>query len=284
MFLGSKIAQQRKEKNITQTDLASDICTQNTISKIEKHNVPPTTKILIKLCQRIDLTLNDVFSDFSQQNSTLDNQLRDIELALYNYSDDKSMHLEGQIALLADAQMTDAQGIQFHFVNAFLKFRQGKFEDAIFECDKVIASTHSDDQNVYTTLAYTIKGDSYKQLDKLSNADYYFNIVSEFIVKHQANHEEINCEPIQTIFVCNQLAHYYVLTNDFKKTMDIAQLGIRLNDRMHTTYFMHSLFEIASEAGQGLGLPDASLNQYRHFAKLFKEYNSFSNEDVFLSI
>ncbi|MEJ6399996.1 helix-turn-helix domain-containing protein [Nicoliella lavandulae] len=279
MFLGSKIAQQRKAKNITQTDLAKDICTQNTISKIEKHNVPPTTKILIKLCKRIDLTLNDVFSDFSRPDSDLDNKLMQIEDDLYNYAPEDQPSIEKRIKSLSNVKMDADQLVQYHFVIAFSKFRQDHYEDAIFECDKVLASTHSDDLNVYTTLAYTIKGDSYKKLDKLNKADYFFNLVDDFMAKQQKDGDEFSYRQIQIIFVCNQLAHYYVLTKNYKRTMDIVKVGIKLNNQINTTHFMHSLFSIAYEAGNGLDLKPDVLQRYQNFANLFEEYNSFSKEN-----
>ncbi|UQS87233.1 helix-turn-helix domain-containing protein [Nicoliella spurrieriana] len=276
MFLGSKIAQQRKAKNITQTDLASDICTQNTISKIEKHNVPPTTKILIKLCQRIDLTLNDVFSDFSRPDGDLNSKLQTIEQSLYNYKPENESKLEKAVSKLNPEKLELNDQIQAQFIVAFLKFRQGKFEDAIFECDKVLASTHSDDENVYTTLAYTIKGDSYKKVDKINKAEYYFNIADNFINNLKLDQENDN-NSIQIIFVCNQLANYYVLTKQFKKTMKVARKGISLNDRLHTTYFMDSLFKIAYEAGKELNLTTELLEKYQKFANLFSEYNEFES-------
>ncbi|MBW1604979.1 helix-turn-helix domain-containing protein [Lactobacillus sp. Sy-1] len=276
MFLGSKIAQQRKEKNITQTDLANDICTQNTISKIEKHNVPPTTKILIKLCQRIDLTLNDVFSDFSQPDSDLNEQLKSIERSLYSYNDNEAKQIEASIKKLSKSQIEDEDLVQYQFIVAFFKFRQGQFEDAIFECDKVLASTHSAKDNVYTTLAYTVKGDSYKKIDKISKAEYYFDIADGFINNYKLT-SKIDYNSIQVIFICNQLAKYYVLTKDFKKTMKIAKIGIQLNDQLHTTYFMNSLFNIAFEAGTELKLDPRLIKKYQQFASLFNEYNGFES-------
>ncbi|WP_253732882.1 helix-turn-helix domain-containing protein [Latilactobacillus curvatus] len=44
MFLGQLIHQQRLNKQLTQSELAAGICTQNTISKIEKKNLPPQSQ------------------------------------------------------------------------------------------------------------------------------------------------------------------------------------------------------------------------------------------------
>ncbi|QFR70031.1 helix-turn-helix domain-containing protein [Companilactobacillus paralimentarius] len=65
MFLGSVIYDKRRSLNLTQSDLANGLCNQNTISKMEKHNMTPQMDVLIKICQRLDLSLNDVFSEFS---------------------------------------------------------------------------------------------------------------------------------------------------------------------------------------------------------------------------
>lgn len=41
--------------------LCTDICTQATFSKFEKHQQVPAFDIMIALCERLGLTLNDVF-------------------------------------------------------------------------------------------------------------------------------------------------------------------------------------------------------------------------------
>lgn len=66
MFQGKLVYNTRQKLNLTQAQLADGTCTQNTISKLENHNIAPTAAILVRICERLGLTLNDLFTEFSQ--------------------------------------------------------------------------------------------------------------------------------------------------------------------------------------------------------------------------
>jgi transcriptional regulator with XRE-family HTH domain len=93
LLLGEKIAKQRKELKLSQAELAKDICTQATISKIEKRNIAPLTETLSAICIRLGLTLNDVMTEFAN-NQTADtkesmNAVKKM-LAHYQFEDAKT--------------------------------------------------------------------------------------------------------------------------------------------------------------------------------------------------
>ena len=86
MFLGKIVLDERKKSGMTQTELASGICNQNVISKLEKHNVMPTLSVLIRLCRKLDLTLNDLFSDFASYTDSECHELLIMVEKSQNYS------------------------------------------------------------------------------------------------------------------------------------------------------------------------------------------------------
>lgn len=55
--LSKRIKQLRQNKNLTQTDLAKDICSQGLISKIEKGEISPDILILSRLAKRLDVSV-----------------------------------------------------------------------------------------------------------------------------------------------------------------------------------------------------------------------------------
>ncbi|KAL3950984.1 helix-turn-helix transcriptional regulator [Lentilactobacillus hilgardii] len=57
---GSAIRKARKEKGLSQKQLADGICTQATISLIENRNVCPNINILNQICQRLAINMTDV--------------------------------------------------------------------------------------------------------------------------------------------------------------------------------------------------------------------------------
>lgn len=49
---------------MSQADLVNGICTQSTLSKMEKQNIAPMTDTLVQLCLRLGLTVNNVLTEF----------------------------------------------------------------------------------------------------------------------------------------------------------------------------------------------------------------------------
>lgn len=53
--------EKRKARGLSQSELAKGICTQVTVSRFEKNGQVPTLKILIQLCNRLELPLGELF-------------------------------------------------------------------------------------------------------------------------------------------------------------------------------------------------------------------------------
>jgi transcriptional regulator with XRE-family HTH domain len=61
--LGSKIKRIRKQNNLTQRQLADGICTQALISMFESDETIPSSLVLYKISQKLNVTLNYFFED-----------------------------------------------------------------------------------------------------------------------------------------------------------------------------------------------------------------------------
>ena len=107
----------------------------------------PQMDVLIKICQRLDLSLNDVFSEFSsdskpEQTFILDDVEKDV---LLNNLDS----VEDKLALIQD-KLKAKDRAQYDFILGVVKFKAGNFELSSFHFDKVLRETKSDDDNIYT--------------------------------------------------------------------------------------------------------------------------------------
>ncbi|WP_432419158.1 helix-turn-helix transcriptional regulator [Ligilactobacillus acidipiscis] len=51
----------RKDLNLSQIELCKSICTQVTLSKLEHYGKAPSIQILLRLCKRLGLTLDEIF-------------------------------------------------------------------------------------------------------------------------------------------------------------------------------------------------------------------------------
>lgn len=235
LFLGSIIYNKRREMNLTQIELADDICTQNTISKIEKHNIAPTVNILIKICLKLNLTLNDVFSDFSSKTSAKEDSALDVlekDTLLKDTSDvaERLSSLEGK---LSDNDMK-----QYELITGVLDYWKGNFDASLFTLDKVLQYTKSANDDIYTLLAYLFKGLDYLGQEHDDRAQYYFQMISS------ACDEDVelkNANELEILFICKTLAGSFAEMQSYQTSFDFSQRGLKFANEKYVSYFLDEL-------------------------------------------
>lgn len=71
--IGSKLKLIRKQKGLTQQQLADGICTQAMISHFEKGESIPSSVVLYELADRLSIDINEFFTDLKPSTKLLDN-------------------------------------------------------------------------------------------------------------------------------------------------------------------------------------------------------------------
>lgn len=235
MFLGSVVYDKRRSLNLTQGDLADGVCNQNTISKMEKHNMTPQIEVLVKLCQRLNLTLDDVFSDFSgdakiEQTFVLD----DIEESILLKD---ITEIDAKLSLVED-DVGPKDKIQFSFINGLLDFWKSDLERSSFELDKVLQETKSDNDNIYTLMSYLVKGMICLEQKHLDMAAYYCKTISDAL---QENLNIANARVIEILFLCKSLGKMYAEINQPDFAIEVSKRGIEYANEKHSSYFIDEL-------------------------------------------
>ena len=235
LFLGSIIYNKRREMNLTQIELANDICTQNTISKIEKHNIAPTVNILIKICLKLNLTLNDVFSDFSSKNSADEESILDaIERdALLRKTDD----IDSRLSLL-QGKLSNNDMEQYELITGVMHYWASKFDASLFILDKVLQLSKSAKNDVYTLLAYLFKGLNYLGQDHVDRAQYYFQMIENSV---DENSKIANSNELEILFICKTLAESYNEMKLPKKATEFSVGALEYARKKHVAYFLDEL-------------------------------------------
>ena len=235
LFLGSIIYNKRREMNLTQIELANDICTQNTISKIEKHNIAPTVNILIKICLKLNLSLNDVFSDFADKNSgkgesILDKIEKDALMGELTDIDNKLSALQGKL--------TNNDMKQYELITGVVDYQKNHIDNSLFTLDKVLQLTKSADDDVYTLLAYLFKGLGYLSQNHIDRAQYYFQMISDAL---KESTDIQNANELEVLFVCKTLASSYNSMKLYKKAYQFSRCGLNYAQEKHISYFLDEL-------------------------------------------
>lgn len=235
LFLGSIIYNKRREMNLTQIELANDICTQNTISKIEKHNTAPTVNILIKICLKLDLTLNDVFSDFSDKSSVKEESIldaieREVLLKDIDNAEDKLSSLNGKL--------TNNDMKQYELINGVIDYWKENYDASLFTLDKVLQLTKSAKDDIYTLLAYLFKGLNYLGQGHTDRAQYYFQMIDDSV---DPDSIISNASDLEVLFICKTLANAFNDMKLYKRSYDFSQCGLGFAQREHVSYFLDEL-------------------------------------------
>lgn len=235
MFLGSVIYDKRRSLNLTQNELANGVCNQNTISKMEKHNMTPQIDVLIKICQRLDLSLNDVFSDFSsdtknEQIFVLDSIEEDALLNKLDEVDDK-------LSLIKD-DVDAKDNVQYDFIKGILEYQRDNLDVSSFNLDKVLQGTKSDNDNIYTLISYLIKGMIYQKQDHADIADYYCNLIAQSL---KENLNIANGSGVEMLYLCNSLGQLYLNLKQYSNAESISKRGIEYANENHLSYFIDEL-------------------------------------------
>ncbi|KRM22309.1 helix-turn-helix domain-containing protein [Latilactobacillus graminis] len=224
MFLGQTIHQKRLKKQLTQSELAAGICTQNTISKIEKKNLPPTIPILIKICLRLDLTLNELFTEFNAINAASDAGVIAAESAL----------LAGDInpatEIIRNTDLTAANGSYpaiFFFFQGYLSYLNHKSELQIFSAYNTFTASISDEVSTLKLLLNTGMGLIYQDAGEQLASFYFNNNISYINQLTQLNTIDIQ----RVLFATRYTAEYLMNQDNLKEALALIENALKLSQQ-----------------------------------------------------
>jgi len=272
MFLGDLIHERRLKKQLTQSELAAGICTQNTISKIEKKQIPPTIPILTKICLRLDLTLNDLFTEFNSIDTATDQNTINAEIALLNGHTQLALDCIQPIDF-ASSQPNTFPPI-FYFFQGYTSFLNQQSELQVFSAYNSFTAAIGDEASTLKLLLNTGMGLIYQQADE-PLAEFYFN-KNLLLIQHLDHLNNVDLHRV--LFTIYHTAQYLLASNQNKVAKKLLETGIELSQKHH---FIDQLAQILALKAKTLGknTPEyaETLTQALVFAK-FLEDDQLSTE------
>lgn len=122
MPIGTYIKEKRKKLGISQKAFSHDICTQSMMSKIERNEIEPSRKLLIKISNRLDISIEEL--EKRKSNNDTEN-IKDIE-SLIRLNLDKRNY--DTISLLINSlnlekyQLTNDEKVFFKWIKATIYY------------------------------------------------------------------------------------------------------------------------------------------------------------------
>ena len=240
---GDVLKQIRRKRGLSQTALAEGICTQATISLMEKQNRLPKMDILTAICERLNIQPDRIVeNEVSGVNDTF-NQIID---ALTDQEYDLAKQLISKISIKSLNSDFDKQ--RYYYLLGMVQISQDQIDDAIFNFELVLTQFATTSANIYlamTTagmaLAY-LKRDDHERAVRLTDRAVKLIDNKKLIVSlHQW--ASINCK----------IAELYWRLGEPEKALASAQRGIQLCRDRDSLFILDQLYLYVGRAYIAMG-------------------------------
>ncbi|HJA20981.1 MAG TPA: helix-turn-helix domain-containing protein [Candidatus Limosilactobacillus intestinipullorum] len=240
---GDVLKQIRRKRGLSQTALAEGICTQATISLMEKQNRLPKMDILTAICERLNIQTDRIIeNEVSGINDTF-NKIIDA-LTEQEYATAKELISKVSVKSLN----SDFDKQRYYFLLGMVQIADDKIDDAIFNFELVLTQFATTSANIYlamTTagmaLAY-LKRDDQERAIRLTDRAVKL-IDNKKLIGSLHQWASINC----------QIAELYWRLDEPEKAIESAQRGIQLCRERDSLFILDQLYLYVGRAYMQLG-------------------------------
>ncbi|WP_164682242.1 helix-turn-helix domain-containing protein [Streptococcus hyointestinalis] len=183
--IATLIKVKRKEKGLTQKELAEGICVQAVISKIEKGETTPSVDLFFKLAKKLDIDMSVISSMFDLNNTAHHNGVYSDKVKQLLYMRDYD-NLAYVLKTLNPAEMTEEELLYYEWLRAIAGYmtKQISFTKTIERLNALLPKTKTTYQQLYLKIVSAI-GSIYS--DNQENAlalSAFESIVNDYQVSH----------------------------------------------------------------------------------------------------
>lgn len=240
---GDVLKQIRRKRGLSQTALAEGICTQATISLMEKQNRLPKMDILTAICERLNIQPDRIVeNEVSGVNDTF-NQIID---ALTDQEYDLAKQLISKISIKSLNSDFDKQ--RYYYLLGMVQISQDQIDDAIFNFELVLTQFATTSANIYlamTTagmaLAY-LKRDDHERAVRLTDRAVKL-IDNKKLIGSLHQWASISCK----------IAELYWRLGEPEKALASAQRGIQLCRDRDSLFILDQLYLYVGRAYIAMG-------------------------------
>lgn len=244
---GDIFKQIRRKRGLSQTALAEGICTQATISLMEKQNRIPKMNILTALCSRLDISANEIIENDDVSMTATFDQIGRL-LAERQFED-------AQTAL----QMIKVKNLQnefdkqrYYYLLGMLQVQNHQFDEAIFNFELVLTQFSTASANIYLAMAYEKIGSQSRALRLVERA---MRLIDE---------KKLTGGQLQWIVVYEYISGLYLALGQPQLSLNAAQRGIEICRQMRSMflldrYYLHAGKAQLALANQAVGKQDLEI-------------------------
>lgn len=229
-----RFVEARKKKGLVQSELAEGICTQATLSRFENNGQVPSTKILIQLCNRLDLPLSELFPKVGFKHSEIIQKMEKAEFSLIVSEYDKAADIIESIKIenIENPELS----MRYHYLQAFIMIhKKSSAIDSLYVLDQILLNEITEETEIYRLLAYTGIGIIYEQIAEIDKAEFYFAKVLEQIYDFPVEEVEDIWRVLHILYQCST---FYAGIEEVEISNALAKHAIDICSDNHITYYL----------------------------------------------
>lgn len=224
----------RKTSGLSQNELAEGICTQATLSRFENNGHVPNLKILIQLCNRLNLPLGELFPKVGVKHTETIEKMNQAEFFLITSEFDQAAELLQTIDL---KEIDDNSLIlRYYYLRGFVMiFNNQPVMDILFSFDQILLEEPTDELAIFRLLAYTGTGMVYAREGDSQKAEFYFNKVQEKIYSYPTQEMSDTWRVLNIVFQCGV---FYAEMNELEISNALLDYAVSICSDNHVTYYL----------------------------------------------
>ncbi len=221
---GDIFKQIRRKRGLSQTALAEGICTQATISLMEKQNRIPKMNILTALCSRLDITTDEIIENDDVSMTAIFDQIgrllaeRQFEAAQDAMQKIKVKNLQNEF---------DKQ--RYYYLLGMLQVQEQQFDEAIFNFELVLTQFSTTSANIYLAMTTIGMAMAYEKIGSQSRALRLVERAMRLI-----DEKKLTGGQMQWIVVYEYIAGLYLTLGQPRAALNAAQRGIDICRQMRS--------------------------------------------------
>ncbi|CAJ1228650.1 helix-turn-helix transcriptional regulator [Levilactobacillus zymae] len=244
-LLGDKLKQYRKQKNLSQQELAEGICTQATVSLMEKKNKVPSIKIILQICRRLNVSLEDILAGMG---SGLDDQFSRISRAV-RFGD-----YHGADRLLDQMDMGSVQNAfdreRYHYYRGFVEIgARQRPDEAIFHFNLLLHRSYRMPWDLYAIVGNVGMAAAYLERKEYEKVHYYLREAMTYLDSYEWHEEE---EFKRLVWARYRIAQLYLQLEQPQLVNENVEAALQVVKQQDSLYLIDVLYELKGQAEQAL--------------------------------
>lgn len=232
--IGSLVKGKRKEKGITQKDLAQGICTQATISLLENKNKLPKIKVLEEIGSRLDINLEHGYQKY-KHNDFIFNNVKDL---CKSFKHEEAYNLLTTKINVDTLETNHEKKVYYYYLGATELVAFKDYKQAMIHFNLTINVGSLESLTIEDLLAKTGIGNIFFMENKNEIAEIYYTEVLNYL----DNKKMYNFFDTALVNIYYNISKYYSSIGEYKKSVELCKEGLNISKAKQSLYGIVNIY------------------------------------------